>query len=256
VVREDALVAFPGTSVVIQHLGGDPVLANRNHVMYYNRGQRYRRALHDGRGDHCALIALRPSLLSDLLGDAALPFAHGPSDPRAYLSHVLALHEVRKPKPDRLRVDELVYDALARSIERGASFNRVRRAARRARTQADRHELAEAAKELLTDRPTENLSLAEIARALHTSEFHLARVFQAHTGFSLHRYRTHLRLRLALDRLGRGQPLSQLAHELGFNSHSHFTDAFRAVFGAPPSEIRAGIGQLRKIVEAPLVARS
>jgi AraC-like DNA-binding protein len=32
--------------------------------------------------------------------------------------------------------------------------------------------------------------------------------------------------------------LTALALELGFSSHSHFTDAFRAEFGRAPSRIR------------------
>jgi AraC-like DNA-binding protein len=83
------------------------------------------------------------------------------------------------------------------------------------------------------------MSLGEVAGRLHTSEFHLARLFRAHTGFTLHGYRNQLRLRLALERIPAEDDLTALAHELGFSSHSHFTDAFRALFGAPPAEVRA-----------------
>jgi AraC-like DNA-binding protein len=120
----------------------------------------------------------------------------------------------------------------------------------------------ESAKALLTERTTEHDSLDTLARLLHTSVFHLGRVFRERTGFSLHAYRTQLRLRLALDRLrDPGVELSALALELGFNSHSHFTGAFRSVFGVPPSEIRAAMAgrllrELRKTVEAPLPSPS
>ena len=64
-----------------------------------------------------------------------------------------------------------------------------------------------------------------------------ARVFREETGFSLHGYRTQLRLRLALDALAAGREIGELAHDLGFASHSHFTDSFRRVFGVAPSRM-------------------
>ena len=43
----------------------------------------------------------------------------------------------------------------------------------------------------------------------------------------------------ALERLAVGaDDLTTLALELGFSSHSHFTDAFRREFGRPPSAAR------------------
>jgi AraC-like DNA-binding protein len=76
-------------------------------------------------------------------------------------------------------------------------------------------------------------------RAVHVSPFHLARIFQQQTGVPVHRYLTQLRLRASLERLADGEEdLTTIALELGFSSHSHFTDAFRREFGQPPSEIR------------------
>jgi AraC-like DNA-binding protein len=48
-----------------------------------------------------------------------------------------------------------------------------------------------------------------------------------------------LRLRASLERLAAGAvDLTALALELGFSSHSHFTDSFRKEFGCTPSAIR------------------
>jgi AraC-like DNA-binding protein len=105
------------------------------------------------------------------------------------------------------------------------------------------------------------VSLDQLARRVHVSPFHLARVFRARTGFTLHGYRNQLRLRLALDRIDdEGCSLTALANELGFSSHSHFTDAFRSLFGAPPSIVRAAGApsrrELRRNMEARLARRS
>ena len=72
--------------------------------------------------------------------------------------------------------------------------------------------------------------------------FHLARVFKARTGFSLHAYRNQLRLRAALERLAEpGVDLIDIALDLGFSSHSHFTETFRRSFGKTPSAVRQEI---------------
>ena len=49
---------------------------------------------------------------------------------------------------------------------------------------------------------TEPPGLHDIAAAVHASAFHLARVFRAWTGASLHAYRNQLRLRAGLEGLG------------------------------------------------------
>lgn len=243
------LVAFPSTSVVIHQQQREPVLANPNHVIFYGVGQRYRRLLHDERGDHCLFVEVDPALLA---GCDAIGFVDAPSDPRAYLRLRLAAHTLK----DSLAIEEAVYDAVGRSIEAGAAVHGRPRATARTRTEHDHHQLVEKTKALLTDRASGHDSLESIARHVHASEFHLARVFRDRTGFTLHGYRTHLRLRHALDRLCSDADLATIANELGFNSHSHFTDAFRGVFGVPPSGARRDLRELRRMLEAQLTHRS
>ena len=243
------LVAFPGTSVVIHQQRREPVLANPNHVIFYGSGERYRRLLHDERGDHCLFVEIDPALLA---GGDAIPFVDAPSDARAYRRLRLAAHTPEDP----LSIEEAVYDAVGRSIEAGAEVHGRRRAAVRTRTEHDHHQLVERTKALLTERVRAHDSLESIARCVHASEFHLARVFRDRTGFTLHGYRTHLRLRLALDRLRSEADLATIANEFGFNSHSHFTDAFRGVFGVPPSEARRDLRELRRMLEARRTQRS
>ena len=228
------LVAFPQLPVGVRPAGSSPVLATPNLAMLYNPGQEYERRLIDTRGDSCIYMVLHTPLLESLeregcaTRDGALLTTHAPVDRTSYLQqHVIARH-LAGGHCDALFVEETALQLL-RSV--------LRREAARATRDAHRA-LAEAAKEVLVATMAEPLSLQELAARLAVSPFHLARVFRRETGYSLHAYRIHLRLRQALVRLpeSRGN-LTGLALELGFASHSHFTDSFRRAFGVAPSAV-------------------
>lgn len=236
-------VAFGGTNVVIRHLGREAVLANRNHAVFYDAGQRYVRRLADPAGDHCLFVELDAGLAAELVGGDGFPFTHGPMPARPRLLLELA---ARHAGDDGLAAEEIVLEAVAAAAEAASGLRR--RAPARAATELAQGDLVESAKEALASDPAARLSLATLAGQLYVSEFHLARVFKARTGFTLRGYRNHLRLRLALERLAeRDVDLARLALDLGYASHSHFTDSFRAAFGVPPSAVRDdGRGVLRR----------
>jgi AraC family transcriptional regulator len=97
----------------------------------------------------------------------------------------------------------------------------------------------EEVRELLAARPGHQWTLAEIGRAVHASPYHLARQFKAGAGETITRYLLGLRLALALDRLQDGEDdLARLAADLGFASHSHFSERFRHIYGSTPSQVR------------------
>jgi AraC-like DNA-binding protein len=232
-------VVFPHRHVVIAQEGAAPVLTTPNHVVFYRPFQRYRRALRDPRGDRCLWLEVSPALWHAPAAPA------GPCDARSYLVAVaLGRHLRSEPEPDRLLAEEAALRLLSVGGTQPAETGH------RARTRSEHAELVEAAKELLAAQMGEPPSLRGVADALHVSRFHLARVFRARTGFSLSAYVHGLRLKRAVDRLAAepGVDLSRLAVELGYCSPSHFSDRFRAAFGAPPSKLRGA--QLRTIVEA------
>ncbi len=101
------------------------------------------------------------------------------------------------------------------------------------------HAAVERARQFIAEDPTRREGLAAIANAAACSPFHLARQFRRHTGRSLHAYRDDLRLSLALQRLSAGaSSLAQLALELGYAHHSHFSAAFKRCLGLTPSQMR------------------
>jgi AraC-like DNA-binding protein len=85
---------------------------------------------------------------------------------------------------------------------------------------------------------TGRVTLDDLSRTLEVSPFQLCRAFREATGGTLHQHLTCLRLVAALERLPQyRERLTHLALDLGFSSHSHFTHAFRAHFGRPPSAV-------------------
>lgn len=107
------------------------------------------------------------------------------------------------------------------------------------RTRASRRALADGARVRLAASVDMAHPLADVARGLHTSPFHLAHVFREEVGQSLHQYLVRLRLIAALGELSAGATdLSALALGLGFSSHSHFSVTFRRAFGMSPREAR------------------
>ena len=244
----EAFFVFPREGVWIQHAGRAPFVADANTVTYYNKGQIYTRHKLSVRGDQCEWFAVAPEAIAETLSAHEpealdrphLPFrfTHGPSDSESYLRQRLVFQHVsRESKPDRLFVEEAVLSILGDVTRLAYERQGVRRANRvRQRRDVD---LVEAAREVIARRFKDNRSLSEIAREVDSSVFHLARVFKSRTGFSLHAYRNQLRLRAALERLAeRGVDLIDIALDLGFSSHSHFTESFRRNFGKTPSAVR------------------
>jgi AraC family transcriptional regulator len=244
----EAFFVFPRAGVWIQHAGDEPFVADANTVTYYNKGQVYTRQKLSGRGDHCEWFAVAPEAIAETLSahepeaidrpGTPFRFTHGPSDPDSYLrQRIVFEHVSHESKPDRLFVEEAVLSILGDVTRLAYDRHRARRA-NRARQRRD-VDLVQAAREVIARRFKENLSLSEVAREVESSVFHLARVFKARTGLSLHAYRNQLRLRAALERLAEpGVDLIDIALDLGFSSHSHFTESFRRNFGKTPSATR------------------
>jgi AraC family transcriptional regulator len=99
--------------------------------------------------------------------------------------------------------------------------------------------LVEDVKEILSADLHAPLALGQISSQVAWSPFELTRLFKHHTGLPVHRYRRQLRLRTAYNRLTEGdERIVDIANDLGFASHSHFSEAFRNEFGETPSDVR------------------
>ncbi|HUJ13123.1 MAG TPA: helix-turn-helix transcriptional regulator [Thermoanaerobaculia bacterium] len=100
--------------------------------------------------------------------------------------------------------------------------------------------LVEATKLAIACHLDRNISVTELAREMRCTTWRLCRAFRRITGQTLTSYRHALRVQVALERLReRPSDLTDLALELGYSSHSHFTHVFRRHMGITPSEVRA-----------------
>jgi AraC family transcriptional regulator len=240
---------FPRTSVRIRHAGEKPFMANPNVITLYNQEQVYTRETVTSEGDRCDWFAVEPGVLAELMaaydpavGDDPehpfrLPFV--PGDPKTYLLQRLVVrHVTESERADPLFVEETVLHVLAQ-IAAGAARSRgvAPRSDVKAGTLAA--EVVDAVLAILGQRFRESLSLAELARRSGYSAFHLSRIFRKRSGLSLHAWQSRLRLLTALERVAeRGADVAEVALDLGYSSHSHFTAAFRAAFGITPSAFR------------------
>jgi len=94
--------------------------------------------------------------------------------------------------------------------------------------------------EALYDNPADTRSLDDWGRELGASGRTLARHFEKELGLTLREWRYKLRLFLALEWLGAGRNVTEIALDLGYASTSAFTYMFRREMGCPPSEWRGG----------------
>ncbi len=232
---------FPRTATEIEHAGAAAFVGSPNSVSLYNQHQRYtRRAISRIDASDWFVIA------DDVLRDAIASF-----DP--------SVHD-RRSQPFRrsfVPIDTATYAAQRRLFQRLASgdfdANATDEEALRifASVMASAHETApavtaamrdsvETVKRVITAAPSRNVGLRALSQQTGSSPFQLCRAFRRLTGMTMTGFRHSLRIRIALDRLRDHRTnLTDLALDLGYTSHSHFTASFRRHVGVTPSQFRA-----------------
>jgi AraC-like DNA-binding protein/ligand-binding sensor protein len=102
--------------------------------------------------------------------------------------------------------------------------------------------LVQKAREYIDKHKTEELSLAEVAKAAGASVFHFCKVFHKATGLKFTDYVARVRLEDARGRLlNPNLRISEIAYDVGFQSLTQFNRTFKRVFGQSPSEFRARV---------------
>ncbi len=244
---ENYCFVFPKTAVEIQHENEHAFVANPNVITFYNAGQSYERHVISPEGDQCDWFGVEPQYIRDAIRTfdhrvddrAERPFllTRGRSSAATYLLQRNLFTQVTCCEVmDPLMVEEVVLDLLTQVIRAAYDpHSPLIRVEASSRQRAVVHDI----ETILSVHPGEPLGLKDIADQVGFSAYHVCHMFNQVTGTKLHRYRFGLRLRAALaEILESTRPLTDIALDLGFSSHSHFTSAFRREFGVTPSWLR------------------
>lgn len=240
------LIVFPRESVRVWQKGHEEFVANCNTAIFYNVNQEYRRFKVSNSGDRSDFFAVSNEWVVDSIRrydpsvqdriDRPFNFSHTMVDHEVFL-HQRRLFDLVEDSCDALQIEEDVAKLVDTTIDamfahRGVAENRSKNSARHL-------ELIDAVDRFICAEFRKPLSLGKLAVQFGVTASHLSRVFRRVRGCKLHSYLTQLRLRSSLEMIERHRrDLTHVALELGFNSHSHFTSAFRQTFGLTPTNWR------------------
>lgn len=246
-IRQDCFV-FPRLAVAIEHEHQTPFVANAAVATFYNAGQAYRRLPISVDGDHCDWFGVTRELANDVLSgvdpqvsdrvNGPFTWTRSLVEPAGYLHERDFMRRLRSgARIDDAEIEEQVVWWLA-GFARRANRRVEPKPTRAIMTQRTRNGVHDVER-MLSTHSHEAWSLTDLARVSGLSVFHLCRAFRKQTGQTIHQYREALRLRTALDELQQSRrPVTDIALDAGFSSHSHFTAAFHRAFGCTPSAAR------------------
>jgi AraC-like DNA-binding protein len=243
-------IVFVRRGVFRRSYRDETLVADPNHILFFNAAQPYRYSHPIPGGDDCTILAVTTAAAIELVSRHAPRDAERPETPfrlgyglcstRGARLHYEFLALVRKTAPALMVEDvlsELAQEGLRAAYETHGTGDATKPLTCTRRRQRD---LCEAVKMTVNTRIDSLPSLGELAQDLDCSPFHLSRTFRHTTGMSLRRYVARLRIWMAAERLANGaRDLTDLALDLGFADHSHFTNTFRKEWGVPPSRFRA-----------------
>jgi len=96
------------------------------------------------------------------------------------------------------------------------------------------------AKQFIAEHQTEELSLDQVAKSVHTSKFYFCKIFKKATGINFTDYLARVRTERAKNLLlNPNLRVSEIAYEVGFQSLTHFNRVFKRILGQSPTEYRS-----------------
>lgn len=237
-------LVFPYRGLYLRHVGRDQSVADANHLLLFNAGEAYQVSHPVSGGDASLVLRIAPPLLREIAPAALLQVRDEPAfrrqslriDVRSQVLVALLRHSLRGAGIDPLEAGSLALTLASRGLGPRTSHATGATPARR--------RLVDRIKVLLSDDPGRRWTLEAIAAGVGGSPVYLTQAFQQVEGIPLYRYHLRLRLAHALDRVVHCDDIAALAMDLGFSSHSHFTAAFRRMYGRTPTAFRRSV--LRK----------
>jgi AraC family transcriptional regulator len=229
---------FPYSGVYVRHVEHQQVIADANHVLFFNATETYQISHPVRGGDRNFVIQLSEEALRELAPpgmltcSGALRFQHQHQriDPRAQSLVALLRNRLADKSLDELAAEAMLVRLVQLSL--GPRTSQEPRATGKRRRVVDRVKL------LLLSNLSKRWTLGEIAAKVGGSPVYLTQLFQQVEGLPLYRYHLRLRLARALELLSQRADMTTIALELGFSSHSHFTMSFRQTYGRTPSDFK------------------
>jgi AraC family transcriptional regulator len=229
---------FPYRGVYVRHVGHDQTVAEANQVLFFNANEGYRVSHPVSGGDGSLTLVIEESELRELTPEEL--FHHHSRiqfrrprlriDARTQAMVALLRHSLHQKIADPLEAEVLALTLVRRALGPRSSHA--------AGASAGRQKLVDRAKLVLASDLARRWTLAHIAAEVRVSPVYLTQVFQQVEGLPLYQYQLRLRLARALDLLAHYDDLTTLAFDLGFSSHSHFSAAFRQLYGYSPSRFK------------------
>jgi AraC-like DNA-binding protein len=100
------------------------------------------------------------------------------------------------------------------------------------------------AKQYIQDHHSEDLTLAQVAKAVNTSSFYFCKMFRKVTGLNFTDYVSRLRIERSKNLLlNPNLRISEIAYEIGFQSLTHFNRVFKRIVGRSPTNYRLQLRQ-------------
>ncbi|MGB6487990.1 MAG: AraC family transcriptional regulator [Steroidobacteraceae bacterium] len=234
-------LVFPYRGAYVRHVGQGNAVADANQLMLFSQGESYRISHPIPGGDASLSLALEEGLLRELVpqgylqpvADLAFRMQRLRIDPRAQALVSLLRHGLTRAIAEPLQAETLVLTLVRRALGE--------RTSRPPGSTYGRQRLVDRAKLTISSNPARRWKLAEIAAEVGVSPVYLTQSFQQVEGLPLYRYQLRCRLARALDLLHEYDDLSALALDLGFSTHSHFSSAFRQLYGRTPAELQRAL---------------
>lgn len=212
----------------IKHAARYAHMANANKVVFFRANETYATSHVDSSGDECIVLSFSDNALPEHVQEAFGSATPAMASTLALGRAIWLVANLRQARLEPVEAEEAALTILESTLPKTTGH-----------TAGSSHGLIRDIEAALTKDVSDDWSLARLARQFRCSPFHITRLFRSHLGIPLHRYLINLRLAHALGRLVDGEDnLVDLALDLGFSSHSHFSTAFRAALGVSPSRFR------------------
>jgi AraC-like DNA-binding protein len=240
-------IDLPRTGAYLRRSSYGRDLADANSAIFFRKGQPYDIQHPLGGGDRTTVFVLDEQVLREFVGrhsrggNRAQPdiFPVGLiriTSREQALHHALLRALAVGHSTDPLLVQEIAFTLIRELLLRAHADDHKRDPLPQTEDR-QRSDLADRVKMHLIERLNESVSLESLAGHLNYSPFYLAHMFRLTTRMTIHRTLVRLRLAEAIERIADlpDRNLADLALDLGFSSHSHFTSVFSREFGFPPS---------------------